>query len=112
MKIAEVVGSYLDDEMARATPNAAVMQKIAAAFTPSGRVKAHWDAPGFGGEQEPEPRPVRPVTSTAVLPSVARASEVQSVDNMNAVPRSGLVHPDAQAVASNSALGSRDSRRL
>lgn len=115
MKIAEVVGSYLHDELTRGTPSAAVMQQIAAAFTPSGRVKAQWDAPGFAGEQEPEPRRVKPVTSTAVVPSSAMAGEVQPVDNMNAVPRSGLVHPGdafqrARTVAPNSALRSGGNR--
>lgn len=116
MKIAEVIASsYIDDEVTRATPSTALMQQIAAAFTPSGRVKAHWDSPGFDGEHEPEPRAVGPVASTAVLTSAARASEVQPVDNMNTMSRSGLVHPgetfqNARAVASNSALGSRDSR--
>src|SRR5690348_13249298 len=93
MKIAEIVGSYIDDELARIAPSAALMQHIAAAFTPSGKVKAHWDAAGFGGEVEssPVPRQVRTTPHDDAIPSgavagLASAGEVQPVDKMHVEP--------------------------
>lgn len=107
MRIAEIVGSYLNDEFVHVAPNNALMQQIATAFTPSGQVKAHWDAPGFGGEQEPEP--VRMVPSSVVVPTSASAGEAQAVPKSRLLPTGGSFQT-ARAVGPDSALGSRDSR--
>jgi hypothetical protein len=95
MKIAEVVGSGLDNGFTNAR-SAALMQKIAAAFTPSGQVKAHWDAAGLGGQQAA--RETRAVRSTDIAPSspvdgLASTGGVQPVHDMNVEPRSGMKEP-------------------
>ena len=96
MKIAEVVRSDLDNGFTTA-PSAALMQKIAAAFTPSGQVKAHWDAAGPGGQQNLSAgeTPVSAVRSTDVAPSglvagLASPGEVPPVHDLNVEPRPGM----------------------
>ena len=94
MKIAEVVGSDLNDGLTTA-PSAALMHKIAAAFTVSGQVKAHWDAAGLGGQQNLSAgkTPVSAVRSTDVAPSgpvvgLVSPGQVQPANDKNVEPGS------------------------
>jgi len=82
MKIAEIVGSVADQE-AEAAPLSSFMQRIANAFTPSGRVKQPLD---FQGSD--------PATTTAVPYSYLPASE----EGTSTVP-SADVHQDADTIA-------------
>src|SRR3981189_2844775 len=50
MKIAEIVDFYPDQDSMRTTASADMMQRLAAAFTRSDRVKSHWDVGGLVGE--------------------------------------------------------------
>jgi hypothetical protein len=96
MKIAEVVGPDLEYDFTT-DPSAALMQKIASAFTAGGQVKAHWDAAGLGGQQNfsAGETPVSTVRSTDVAPSgpvagLASPGEVPPVHDLNVEPRPGM----------------------
>lgn len=119
MRIVEIVGPHLDDGFVSVAPSSALMQRLAAAFTPTGQVKAHWNAATLGGEQDdpqPDPNPVRTVPGMTVVPSgsvagPASAEVVQPVDNTHVEPRSGLARSgdgfkSARTVVPGSALRS------
>jgi hypothetical protein len=82
MRIAEVVGFYPDQELEYRAPAADVMQRLAAAFTRSGRVKGHWDLQGLGGE----PRTPLP----HVCPMSASSEVIPTVPTADAAPNTGI----------------------
>jgi hypothetical protein len=71
MKIVEVLGFYLDQGLERTTPSAGLMQRVAAAFTPSGKVKGHWDVQGGGVNPTGELHHVSPIADQNELSVMA-----------------------------------------
>src|SRR6266404_2176751 len=90
MKIAEIVDFYRDQDSTRTTASAEMMQRLAAAFTRSGRVKGHWDVGGLGGE---------PTTPHSHLSAIAAPNEtISTVPTADATLNDGiaLVRPAAE----------------
>ncbi len=82
MKIAEIVDFYRDQDSTRTTASADMMQRFAAAFTRSGRVKGHWDVGGLGGE---------PTTPHSHLSAIRATDEVNpTVPTADATPNDGI----------------------
>jgi hypothetical protein len=76
MKIAEIVDFYPDQDSMRTTASADMMQRLAAAFTRSGRVKSHWDVGGLVGEPTTLLSPLSSNPATGeVLPTVPTADD-------------------------------------
>ena len=82
MKIAEIVDFYRDQDSTHTTASAEMMQRLAAAFTRSGRVKSHWDVGGLGEE---------PTTPLSGLSSIGATDEVNpTVPTADATPNDGI----------------------
>src|SRR5256885_14123029 len=82
MKIAEIVDFYRDQDSTRTTASADMMQRLAAAFTRSGRVKSHWNVGGLGGQ---------PTTSLSPLSSIRATDEtISTIPTADAPPNDGI----------------------
>src|SRR5437868_745282 len=80
MKIAEIVDCYR--ELQSTPPSADMMQRLAAAFTRSGRVKSHWDVGGLGAE---------PTTPLCPFPSIRATHEINpTVPTTDPAPNDGI----------------------
>jgi hypothetical protein len=70
-----------------------MMQRLAAAFTRSGRVKSHWDVGGLGGQPTTRLSPLSSIRATdEVSPTVPTADGTPN-DDIALVPTAAEVPP-------------------
>jgi len=92
MKIAEIVDFYRDQDSTRTTASADMMQRLAAAFTRSGRVKGYWDVGGPGGESTPL-SPLSSIRATDEVNPTVPTADATPNDGIALVPSAAEVSP-------------------